>query len=146
MLSSIFNWQHFDDIEKYRKIDPNYFTLINFIRDQVWTIGTIERPSELSVPRDILPPSSLQRLQILALSNGILLDLSNPNSLNIPYSFKTTSLPLFLPVKSLRPIILESMCVTVPETGSFIQNGFDMSNCQGMTLDSALIDLRSTFE
>lgn len=38
------------------------------------------------------------------------------------------------------------MCVTVPETGSFIQNGFDMSNCQGMTLDSALIDLRSTFE
>ena len=146
MLSSIFNWKHFDDIEKYRKIDPNYFTLINFIRDQVWTIGTIERTSELSVPRDILPPSSLQRLQILALSNGILLDLSNPNSLNIPYSFKTTSLPLFLPVKSLRPIILESMCVTVPETGSFIQNGFDMSNCQGMTLDSALIDLRSTFE
>ena len=61
MLSSIFNWKHFDDIEKYRKIDPNYFTLINFIRDQVWTI---ERPSELNVPRDILPPSSLQRLQI----------------------------------------------------------------------------------
>ena len=98
------------------------------------------------VPRDIIPPSSLQEIQLMALSNGILLDLSNPNSLNIPYSFILSNNPLFLNITSLKPIQLESMCVTVDETGSFIQNGFDMSNCQGMTLDAAVIDLRSTFE
>lgn len=40
----------------------------------------------------------------------------------------------------------ETMCITVPDTGDFIQNGFIMSNCQGLTLDSAEIDLTSTFE
>lgn len=40
----------------------------------------------------------------------------------------------------------ESMCVTVPETGNFIQNGFVGSNCQGLTLDEAEINLSKCFE
>lgn len=141
MLSSVFDYNTFDTLSMYRLSNPAYYALMQHIKAQVIADNGLKH-----VPRDIIPPSSLQELQLKALSNGILLDLSNPNSLNIPYSFILSNNPLFLPITSLKPIQLESMCVTVEETGSFIQNGFDMSNCQGMTLDAAVIDLRSTFE
>ena len=143
MLSSIFNLSHFNDLSKYIVINPNYYTIANFIKNKIMSINN---GTDFNIPRDIIPPSSLQECQLEALSNGILLDLSNPNSRNIPFSFKTLSTPLYLPITNLVHTKCESICVTVPDTGSFIQNGFDMSNCQGMTLDSAVIDLRSTFE
>lgn len=141
MLNSIFDYKHFDTLKMYIHSKPHYYTLMQYIKSQTLQCSDLNH-----VPRDIIPPSSLQEIQLMALSNGILLDLSNPNSLNIPYSFILSNNPLFLNITSLKPIQLESMCVTVDETSSFIQNGFDMSNCQGMTLDAAVIDLRSTFE
>ena len=141
MLNSVFDYKIFDILPVYRLSNPAYYTLMQYIKAQLLIHSNLNH-----VPRDIIPPSSLQEIQLMALSNGILLDLSNPNSLNIPYSFILSNNPLFLNITSLKPIQLESMCVTVDETGSFIQNGFDMSNCQGMTLDAAVIDLRSTFE
>jgi intein/homing endonuclease len=52
----------------------------------------------------------------------------------------------YVRIENLVNIELESQCVEVPNAGNFIQNGFVMSNCQGMSLDEAEIDLSKVFE
>lgn len=52
----------------------------------------------------------------------------------------------YVRIEKLIDVEFESQCVEVPNIGNFIQNGFVMSNCQGMSLDEAEIDLSKTFE
>ena len=48
-------------------------------------------------------------------------------------------------IVSIEKVSMPSVCVTVPEHGRFIQNGFDGFNSQGMTLDTVSVDLSKTF-
>lgn len=53
---------------------------------------------------------------------------------------------LYVQVVNVEDTLAESMCVSVPGVGNFIQNGFVGSNCQGLTLQEAEVDLSNTFE
>lgn len=52
----------------------------------------------------------------------------------------------YIRIKDIVDRECESVCVEVPSCSNFIQNGFVMSNSQGMTLQEAEINLSKTFE
>jgi len=52
----------------------------------------------------------------------------------------------YVRVKGIQHTAFESMCVTVPDSGSFLQNGQDHSNCQGSTYSKVFVNLSDICE